>query len=166
MVSRRIVAFVVTLSALSSPALGGPPYVTDDPAPTDYKHFEIYLFNAGTAERGGIAVASGLDFNYGAAPDLQLTAVVPVSFNNPSGGRTATGLGNVELAAKYRFLHQEDFGWDVAVFPRVFLPAGSPANATPRCCCRYGSARIGAIGPPSAAADARSTAAGLRRTSA
>jgi hypothetical protein len=35
------------------------------------------------------------------------------------------GLGNVELAAKYRFLHQDTVGWDVAVFPRVFLPSGS-----------------------------------------
>ena len=32
---------------------------------------------------------------------------------------------NVELAAKYRFLHQDLFGLDVAVFPRVFLPSGS-----------------------------------------
>ena len=35
-------------------------------------------------------------------------------------------LGNVELAAKYRFLHQEDIGWDVSFFPRIFLPSGSP----------------------------------------
>jgi hypothetical protein len=35
-------------------------------------------------------------------------------------------LGNIELAAKYKFLHQDDFGVDVAFFPRVFLPAGSP----------------------------------------
>ena len=36
-----------------------------------------------------------------------------------------TGIGNIELAAKVRFLHQDDFGWDVAVFPRVFLPSAS-----------------------------------------
>ncbi|MDE2134943.1 MAG: transporter [Alphaproteobacteria bacterium] len=125
MVSRRIVAFVVTLLALSRPMLGGPPYITDDPEPTDYKHFEIYLFNGGTASRSGTGIASGLDFNYGAALDLQLTAVVPVSFNDAGGGRTATDLGNIELAAKYRVLHQQGFGWDVAIFPRVFLPAGS-----------------------------------------
>lgn len=34
-------------------------------------------------------------------------------------------MGNIELAAKYKFLHQEDAGVDVAFFPRVFLPAGS-----------------------------------------
>ena len=35
------------------------------------------------------------------------------------------GPSNVELAAKYRFLHQDGFGLDVSVFPRVFLPSGS-----------------------------------------
>ena len=59
------------------------------------------------------------------APDLQLTAVLPVAFDTPAGEGTTADLGNIELAAKYKFLHQEDFGWDVAVFPRVFLPAGS-----------------------------------------
>ena len=39
-------------------------------------------------------------------------------------------LGNIELAAKYKIFHQEDFGWDVSVFPRVFLPSGSPAVGT------------------------------------
>jgi hypothetical protein len=33
------------------------------------------------------------------------------------------GIGNIELAAKYKFLHQDRFGVDVALFPRVFLPA-------------------------------------------
>ena len=124
---RRIVAFVVLLSALGCPALGGPPYVTDAPQTTDYRQFEIYFFTGGATSRGGTEGAAGLDFNYGATPDLQLTAVVPLGFESPVGGGTATALGNVELAAKYRLLHQKDFGWDVAVFPRLFLPSGSPA---------------------------------------
>jgi hypothetical protein len=35
------------------------------------------------------------------------------------------GPSNIELAAKYRFLHQDTFGLDVSLFPRVFLPSGS-----------------------------------------
>ena len=115
MIKRCIFALAGVLSALSAPALGGPPYVSDDPEPTDYGHFEIYLFGSGTAVRDGTGGAGGIDFNYGAAPDLQLTGVVPLGFDSPSSGRTATGLGNIELAAKYKILHQDDFGWDVAV---------------------------------------------------
>jgi hypothetical protein len=127
MYRRRIVALGVLLLALARPALGGPPYVSDDPEPTDYRQFEIYLFTGGTAARGGTGGAAGLDFNYGAASDLQLTAVLPLGFDSPEDAGMATGLGNIELAAKYRFLHQDGFGWDVAVFPRLFLPSGSPA---------------------------------------
>ena len=123
--SRSIAACIVALLVLCRPAFGGPPYVTDDPEPTDYGHYEIYLFDGGTAARDGTGSAAGIDFNYGAAPDLQLTAVLPVAFDTPAGAGTTANLGNVELAAKYKFLHQEEFGWDVAVFPRVFLPAGS-----------------------------------------
>jgi hypothetical protein len=106
-------------------ALAGPPFVSDDPQPTDYGHYEIYAFAQGSSTRDGMGTAYGIDFNYGALPDLQVTAVVPLEVSQPSSGPDVAGLGNVELAAKYKFLHQDDIGWDVAIFPRVFLPSGS-----------------------------------------
>ena len=106
-------------------AYAGPPFVTDDPQPTDYGHFEIYAFTQGSEARDGVGTATGIDFNYGALPDLQLTAVLPVEVRFPGIGPRVAGLGNIELAAKYKFLHQEDLGWDVAAFPRVFLPSAS-----------------------------------------
>jgi hypothetical protein len=118
---------LIVLIATARPALAGPPYVTDDPEPTDYQHFEIYAFSSGTATREGTTGAAGIDFNYGAAPDLPLTAVLPAGFNSPAAGGTKVSLGNTELAAKYRFLHQDSVGVDVAVFPRLFLPSGSRA---------------------------------------
>jgi hypothetical protein len=51
------------LALWTSPGFAGPPYVTDDPEPTDYQHFEIYTFNLGTAARGGTNGESGIDFN-------------------------------------------------------------------------------------------------------
>jgi hypothetical protein len=117
----------VLLVALARPTFAGPPYVSDDPVPTDYKHFESYTFNSGTTTQGGTSSATGIDFNYGAAPDLQLTATLPAGFDRPAGGKTSISLSNVELAAKYRFLHQDTFGLDVSIFPRVFLPSGSSA---------------------------------------
>lgn len=124
-IRNRALAWSLAIGVCSTPALAGPPYVTDDPEPTDYHHFEIYLFTGGTHARGDTSGASGIDFNYGATPDLQLTAVLPIAYDSPSGGDTAIGLGNIELAAKIKFLHREQLGWDVAFFPRLFLPAGS-----------------------------------------
>jgi hypothetical protein len=102
---RKWVIPAVAVLGLARPALAGPPFVSDDPEPTDYKHFEIYTFNNGTATRSDIGGETGIDFNYGAAPDLQLTATLPAAFDRPAAGRTNFGLGNIEFAAKYRFLH-------------------------------------------------------------
>lgn len=121
---RRFVTTLALFIGLGAPAaLAGPPYVTDDPDPTPYGHFEIYAFSAGTATRDGREGETGIDFNYGGAEDLQLTAVLPLAYETPRRRGTLAGVGNIELAAKFRFLHQEDFGWDVSVFPRVFLPS-------------------------------------------
>jgi len=120
--------FVPAVAALvmcSVPALAGPPYVTDDPQPTDNGHFEIYAFTAGTKTEDVLSGQGGIDFNYGGAADLQLTMVLPLAYDAPSRGPSVAGVGDIEFAAKYRFLHQEDFGVDVAFFPRLFLPTNS-----------------------------------------
>jgi Putative MetA-pathway of phenol degradation len=113
------------LLAPMAQALAGPPYQVDDPEPTDYRHYEIYAFTQGVTAQGGTNGQSGIDFNYGGATNLQLTATVPVDDDFPALGSPEAGLGNVELAAKYRFLTQQNFGVDVAVFPRVILPSAS-----------------------------------------
>ena len=122
-----LISVPALLALLMRPAVAGPPFVSDDPEPTDTGHFEIYAFDNGTNTRAGTTGETGIDFNYGAARDLQLTATLPAGYNHIAGGGTRVGLGNVELAAKYRFLHQDTFGLDVSVFPRVFLPSGSDA---------------------------------------
>ncbi|MBV9930510.1 MAG: hypothetical protein JO013_06170 [Alphaproteobacteria bacterium] len=109
--------------SLGTPAAAGPPYVSDDPEPTDYKHWEIYLFAAGGGRQGETAADAGVDLNYGAAKDLQLTAVLPLAYDR-SGGRSRFGSGEVEVAAKLKLVHQAKGNAipDVAVFPRLFLP--------------------------------------------
>ena len=103
----------------------GPPYVSDDPEPTDYRHYEAYVFAGATSTRDGTGGAAGIDFSYGAVPDLQLTLVTPMAYEQPSQGASASGLGNIELAAKWRVAHQARLGWDVSFFPRIFLPSAS-----------------------------------------
>jgi len=44
---RVALGFCLSLS-IAQAAYAGPPYVSDDPEPTDYRHFEIYTFNSGT----------------------------------------------------------------------------------------------------------------------
>jgi hypothetical protein len=122
--------FALLLIGVAAPAFAGPPYMSDDPEPTDYKHFEIYTFSNGTVSKDGTNGEAGIDFNYGAAPNLQLTAVLPAGYDFASASPTAAALSNIELAAKYRFLTQDVAGVDVAIFPRLFLPSASSAMGT------------------------------------
>ncbi|MFM9852129.1 MAG: hypothetical protein ACKVOJ_04860, partial [Sphingomonadaceae bacterium] len=97
-------------------AVAGPPYVTDDPVPTDANHWEIYAFATGTQTSGNFDGDTGLDLNYGPIEDVQLTATLPVSFTR--GGADRSGIGDVELGIKYRFFHKEARGVAIAIFPR------------------------------------------------
>src|SRR6185437_11979673 len=86
----------VTLIGLACVALeprlaaAGPPFTTDDPEPTDTGHYEIYLFAQGMSGHSGSNGEGGIDFNYGAAPDLQLTAVRVVGGAGGQSRRIAT----------------------------------------------------------------------------
>ena len=107
---------------LPAPALAGPPFITDDPETTDLHHWEIYNFASGGRDEGVSSLDAGVDVNYGAARDVQLTATLPL---HAETGQPLDA-GDVELAGKYLFLHQRAgvLSADVAVFPRVFLPTG------------------------------------------
>lgn len=131
-VALPLAALVLLLTASGS-VQAGPPYISDDPEPTDTGHWEIYHFGLGTRTFGVTAGQAGMDINYGAYKDLQLTAVIPADFQQ--GPTSGVGVGDIELAAKYRFLHQADGDLtpDVAFFPRLFLPT---ANRT------FGSGRL------------------------
>ncbi len=129
----RTVLWLVAAVLIAGPAHAGPPYLSDDPEPTDLGHWEIYDFVQG----GGVShIASGeagLDFNYGAMKDLQLTAVVPMAYQF-TDGRPDAGMGVVELAAKQKILHQTDGGLmpDLSVFPRFFVPTAPRRLASDR----------------------------------
>lgn len=100
----RLATIIPTLWA--STASAGPPYLTDDPAPTDTRHWEIYAFGAGTKTTGGFDGVVGLDLNYGPINDVQLTATLPVEFAH-GGGVQQSAVGDVELGMKYGFAYKD-----------------------------------------------------------
>lgn len=113
------------LVAVAAPTAAGPPYQTDDPEPTELGHWEIYNFVTVDGGRGDFDGEGGLDLNYGGAKGLQLTATLPIAFSHSRSGGWRAGTGDVELAAKYRFLNDESSGWQAAIFPRAILPTST-----------------------------------------
>jgi hypothetical protein len=126
----------LTLAAaitLSSPVLAGPPFITDDPEPTDTGHFENYLYVQGTRAGGATSgPAEGIEINYGAAPDTQLTLSVPID-SNPGAGSMGSLYAPLGAGVKYRFIEEDDDGWrpQVAVFPQIAFPVGSASRSVP-----------------------------------
>ena len=128
-----IVAVFAAAAWLAPPPVrAGPPYVTDDPEPTDTGHWEVYDFVSGAGIGPGVIGQTGFDINYGAARNLQLTTVIPLDYAVDPRGHL--GAGDIEIAAKYRFLRQGDEprDWDVSFFPRLFAPVARPPTGTGR----------------------------------
>jgi hypothetical protein len=117
---------------LSSSALAGPPYLSDDPEPVDYRHWEIYSFSQGTHMRGETnGVAPSFDINYGVLPNVQLHIQPGTAFHRADGVPPMWGPGDTEFGVKYRFIEQDKTGWvpSVAVYPLLEAPTGDHMRA-------------------------------------
>jgi hypothetical protein len=111
-------------------AFAGPPFLTDDPEPTETGHWEIYApLMEGEGRGADFEGTVGTELNYGAAPDLQLSLSLPVAYSHDARG-WRWGAGDIEVSAKYRFFHNEDAGLSVAAFPRATLPTGGGGLST------------------------------------
>jgi len=106
-------------------AVAGPPFLTDDPEPVEYQHHEFYIASQQVQTVNGTTeTVPHLEYNYGAAPNLQLHIIIPYAFNIPADGPRQSGLGDIELGAKYRFLQETDSSPMVGIFPLVLAHTG------------------------------------------
>ena len=120
-------------AACASQAFAGPPYITDDPEPTDTGHFENYLYIEGTHAAGAFGGPStGAEINYGVFPETQLTFSFPLD-PNPGPGGMGIVWAPLGVGAKYRFVDEDVDGWrpEVAFFPSVAIPIGSATRTSP-----------------------------------
>jgi len=123
----KIILLAAVLNLLlATRASAGPPFLTDDPEPVDYQHWEAYIFANGDHTSGGGYAINGpaLEMNFGVLPDTQLHLIVPMTSVGGNGTPGATGLGDTEVGVKYRFLHETN-GWpQIGIFPMAELPTG------------------------------------------
>ena len=115
----------LALGGAAAPAFAGPPYLNNDPAPTDTGGWEIYVFSTGEGHRSDADVDAGVEFNYGPVQDLQVSATLPLSFSHPSGEHWDSGTGHVELGVKYRFFKDDRSRFSAAFFPKAILPTST-----------------------------------------
>lgn len=126
----RLFLFFVVLFCLSVPwAHAGPPFLTDDPEPVPYKNAEFYVFTQMDKVSGSTSLAGpAFEFNFGAAPNLQLHVVAPLQSDIQEHGANYFGVGDVELGAKYRFIQEKGWRPQVGIFPMFELPTGDSSR--------------------------------------
>ena len=105
--------------------LAGPPFLTDDPEPVGFKHWEYYISSQSTFSHSP-STASGtlphFEVNYGVVPDVQLHMILPLNYNYSSSQFTAYGYANTELGVKYRFIKESDKVPEIGIFPIMEIP--------------------------------------------
>jgi len=128
---RRLPYLLCTALVIGEPAYAGPPFRTDDPEPVEFGHWEVYGFSTATNAAGGtVGILPGTEINYGAAPNLQLHLILPLTFDTASAGDMQFGCGDTELGVKYRFIEEDEHGWrpQVGIFPLLEAPSGNAAR--------------------------------------
>ncbi len=124
---RLLVALVMIAGCLASagtrPASAGPPYVTDDPEPTDYRHWEIYTgFTYDNDGRGSVATTLPFaEFNYGAMPNVQVS--ISTELNDADFGTAhREGYGITDFAIKTRFVQESANRPQISFYPSIQVP--------------------------------------------
>ncbi len=113
---------------IASMARAGPPFLTDDPEPVDYHHWEFYLASMQQYQREeSDATLPHIEINYGPIPNVQLHLVMPMQYVHGLDG-TKYGYSNTELGIKYRFVQESDNMPQIGVFPLVEVPTGDQSQ--------------------------------------
>ena len=130
MACRFHVPLAFAVLALATRAIAGPPYLTDDPEPPPFGHYEAVFFSMGlTANDTTAGAFPALEFNYGGFPDTQLHVMLPLAFTTDGPG-TKFGASDVELGVKYRFVEEDEQGWrpQIATYPAIQIPLAPASN--------------------------------------
>src|SRR5271154_4964292 len=107
---RKLIALVILLifamiSFAPTTSFAAPPYITDDPEPTDYRHWEVYLASQFAEQPDNwTSTAPHLELDYGALPNVQLELIAPMVLYAPTQGPSSYGYGDTQLGIKFRFL--------------------------------------------------------------
>ncbi len=106
-------------------AWAGPPFITDDPEPVGFRHWEIYLSsqNVHTVD-GWSGTLPHVEINFGAMSNLQIHLIAPFAFDAPFGQSRHYGYGDTEVGLKYRFIKESSRCPMIGTFPQIEIPTG------------------------------------------
>ena len=120
---------IILVLIVSRNAFAGPPYITDDPEPVEYQHWEVYFASIFAKQPDACtSTAPHLKVNYGPIPNVQLHMIYPLTLYVPSKGPSGYGYGVTELGIKFRFVQDSDWLPQIGTFPLLEVPTESERN--------------------------------------
>jgi len=118
---RKILYFLSFLSIQQS--FAGPPFITDDPEPVEFKHWEYYISSIGQYQKN---LYSGtlphFEVNYGLISNVQVHLILPINYNYINNRTFQSGYADTEFGIKYRFVQETDNMPQISTFPIVEIP--------------------------------------------
>ncbi len=127
--SRTVSLAICALCIISKSAGAGPPFITDDPDPVEYKHWEVYIASLYNNDKFGLMTTSPhVEVNYGAAPNVQLHIIAPMTYSRSVFGPAQYGYGDMEFGVKWRFAQESAKRPMVGIFPLIEVPTGAAAR--------------------------------------
>lgn len=119
-----LLVFGILFNAQSSVS-AGPPFITDDPEPVEFHHWEFYISSIYNHDSSGSSgTLPHIEVNYGAAPNLQIHILAPLAFAQAPGGSLQYGTGEVEMGVKFRFQQESSERHMMGIFPLLEIPTG------------------------------------------
>ena len=127
--SRSLTLSAALFAMLSAPALAGPPFVTDDPEPTPYRFFEVYLATDYTRTTESMdGTLPHFEINYGLMPNLQITVSLPLADSQELHAPMNFGYGDTEFSAKLCLLRESKTLPQISFAPAIDVPTGKAAT--------------------------------------
>jgi hypothetical protein len=103
-----------------------PPFISDNPEPLNAKETEIFLYSDYTQSTVGSAwYAPAFEIDYGVFNDFEIDFLTGINTVFPRQAGNAVGLGDMQLLASYRFLHETSMTPEIAFVPTLSLPTGN-----------------------------------------
>ena len=126
---RKLIATAVLLIVATPPPLfSGPPFLTDDPEPVGFHHWEFYVSSIQTFSRAETdATLPHIEINYGIVPAVQLHLILPMEYVS-QGGLSNYGFSDTEFGVKYRFIDETADMPQVGTFPLVEIPTANTSQ--------------------------------------
>jgi hypothetical protein len=123
LIRRYIVLPVILFLLLSQWSYAGPPFITDDPQPVDFKHWEFYISSINTMQSGvWTGTSPHFELNYGLIQNVQVHLLLPMNYSYTRNEHTNLGYANTEFGIKYRFVQESDNAPQIGVFPIIEIP--------------------------------------------